>query len=489
MEWGRAWTQIGSCSKRSLIFFPRFSGLPFPARPEDELIIYFLFFFFSELTMGMSTEPAPDSSQAIALYDVIPEEHSYDGGSESEGDIPPPERRPYKTKLRRFWLLPCRSRSRKGSFLARLLRQAFLGLIFVLGILKFLSLIWDVLVYLYPDDFDERLDAWGFPVSPVSGFSHWSTNGVQPVACHSHNDYWREVPLRSAVDAGCIGVEADVWLSNDDLYVGHTVFSLDPERTLRSLYVDPLFRFLEKRNTPTRFQHHRSFAGVFAEDPSQTLVLLIDFKSDGELLWDYVYAQLEPLRTAGYLSYFNGEKIVPRPVTVVVTGNAPFHRVLGNSTYRDIFYDAPLDQLESPAGAHSSAARDEISAESADPVSESEPPAAPTPLSTPISGDRQSGDVYNYTNSYYASVDFGKTIGRLQRNRFSQAQLDLIRAQIRAAHQRGLKVRYWGTPGWPRGLRNHVWHVLIREGVDVINVDDLWEATRQDWRKHRSWWS
>lgn len=347
------------------------------------------------------------------------------------------------------------------------------------GIIKFLSLSWDVLVYLFPDDLDKRLDAWGFPPGPVSGFAHWSTNGVQPVACHSHNDYWRDVPLLSAVDAGCTSVEADVWLVNEDLFVGHTLLSLDPQRTLRSLYVDPLFRFLEKRNTPTRFQHHRTFAGVFSEDPSQTLVLLIDFKSDGELLWDYVYAQLEPLRTAGYLSYFNGEKIVPRPVTVVVTGNAPFQKVLGNSTYRDIFYDAPLDQLHSAPESHQAGSD---GTESADQISRSELPAAPTSTAMP-------GDMYNYTNSYYASVDFGRAIGRLHRNRFSQAQLDLIRAQIHAAHRRGLKVRYWGTPGWPRGLRNHIWHVLIREGVDVINVDDLRETTRQDWRKHRSWWS
>jgi hypothetical protein len=342
-------------------------------------------------------------------------------------------------------------------------------------LIKFLSLTWDLVVRVYPDDLDEGLDAWGFPVDRVS---HWSTNGVKPVGCHSHNDYWREVPLRSAIDAGCLGVEADIWLFNEDLFVGHTVFSLDPDRTLRSLYVDPLFRFLEKRNTASRFQHHRSFAGVFAEDPLQTLVLLIDFKTDGERLWSYVYAALEPLRTAGYLSYFNGEDIVSRPVTVVATGNAPFRMILGNSTYRDIFYDAPLDQLQNPA--------DRIAREAPNPDRESELPAAPTSASTTVAGE---WDVYNYTNSYYASVDFRRSIGRIQRNRFSPAQLDLIREQIHLAHERGLKVRYWGTPGWPRGLRNHVWHVLMREGVDVINVDDLWEATRQDWRKHRSWWS
>jgi hypothetical protein len=38
------------------------------------------------------------------------------------------------------------------------------------------------------------------------------------------------------------------------------------------------------------------------------------------------------------------------------------------------------------------------------------------------------------------------------------------------------------------GLRNHVWHILIREGVDILNVDDLRGATRRDWRRKKGWW-
>jgi hypothetical protein len=197
----------------------------------------------------------------------------------------------------------------------------------------------------------------------------------------------------------------------------------------------------------------QDLAGVFAHDPSQTLVLLIDFKNDGNDTWPYLVQQLAPLREAGYLTYFDGTETVQRPVTVVVSGDAPFHLIAANSTYRDIFLDAPLDKL-----------------------------AQSTLQSSPGETD------YNYTNSYYASVDFRKTIGHLSRNRFSQDQLARVREQVAAAHDRGLKVRYWGTPTWPRGLRNHVWHVLVREGVDYINVDDLAEGTMQDWRKHRSWW-
>jgi hypothetical protein len=57
----------------------------------------------------------------------------------------------------------------------------------------------------------------------------------------------------------------------------------------------------------------------------------------------------------------------------------------------------------------------------------------------------------------------------------------IIRGQIRGAKRRGLKTRYWDLPSWPLGLRNHVWDVLVREGVDVLNVDDLRGVSKQVW--------
>ena len=41
---------------------------------------------------------------------------------------------------------------------------------------------------------------------------------------HSHNDYWRDVPLYSALANGVRSIEADVWLNPKDqkLYVSQT---------------------------------------------------------------------------------------------------------------------------------------------------------------------------------------------------------------------------------------------------------------------------
>ncbi|KAJ5692025.1 hypothetical protein N7462_001448 [Penicillium macrosclerotiorum] len=341
----------------------------------------------------------------------------------------------------------------------RTLRRPFFFLVGALGFITLISFAWDSLVSFLAESRETGI----FPGQPPSLFSDWLTQGVIPVACHSHNDYWRRVPLFSALAAGCISVEADIWLDGDDLRVGHTLRTVLPGQTLRTLYLNPLLDILERHNQPPTLtttittssnSTSQSFIsspspnldliGVFATNTSQSLTLLIDFKASPDLLWPILIKQLQPLREKGYLTHFNGFSIIQRPLTIVVTGAAPFPRIRDAYTYRDIFYDAPLDDL-----------------------------ATDSP--------------YNASNSYYASVDFHRAIGALPLGRLSQDQLAKVRGQIDAAHAHGLKVRYWGTPKWPVGLRNYVWKMLVREGVDVLNVDDLHSATRGDW-KERGWW-
>jgi hypothetical protein len=376
------------------------------------------------------------------------------------------------------------------------------------GVVQFLTITFGAFMAFFPDDLDWVLEHWGDPGQPSEGLAHWPTDftgDIRPVACHSHNDYWRKVPLYEAVHAGCIGVEADVWLFDEELYVGHNTYALTPNRTLKSLYINPLLDILDKQNSITHFKpgHDQPPHGVFDTDPSQTLILLIDFKTSGDDLWPYVVSQLEPFRQKGYLTYFNGTDVIEGPITVVGTGNAPFNLLVSNTTYRDIFFDAPLDRMADNTQGYDSHAPEFDSEPDSDSYldSEIEPDSAfaASIQRTPFrrsddAGQGHSGSAptdpnnYSYLNSYYASVSFKKSIGHVWRYRLSTKQLDLIRAQIRGAHARGLKVRYWGLPSWPRGLRNHVWHVLVREGVDILNVDDLVGATRRDWRRRKGWW-
>jgi hypothetical protein len=262
------------------------------------------------------------------------------------------------------------------------------------------------------------------PISPQE-----VARATVPIPCHSHNDYWRKVPVLSALHVGCIGIEADVWLDDDELFVGHDEGSLRPERTFTGLYVDQLARILLQQNGNSSLDRSGSYRGVYDLSPNQTLVLLIDLKTDSDKTWPVVLRQLAPLRERNWLSYFQNGTVHYRPVTVVGTGNTRFDMVTDNTTYRDAFFDAPLDRL--------------------------------------------SDSPYNTTNSYYTSVSFKQSIGIVRYGDVSSTQISKIREQVTEAHARGLKVRYWELPAWPVSVRNHVWEVLMREGVDILNVDDL----------------
>jgi hypothetical protein len=283
--------------------------------------------------------------------------------------------------------------------------------------------------------------------------------------------------LYEAIHYGCVGVEADVWLFDEELYVGHTTASLTKNRTLKSLYVNPLVRILDNMNP--KLQYGADMApqyinGVFDEAPGQTLVLLVDFKMDGRQQFPVVSSHLQALRERNYLTYFNGQKIISGPITVVATGNAPFDLIIANTTYRDIFFDAPLDKLsDNPTSALSFQKK-----------------FGTDPLSTAGQGNTGidpslGSSQFTSSNSYYASINFKRSIGFPYRGRLSHSQLKTLRAQIKAAHEKGLKARYWNTPTWPVGLRNHIWKILIEEGADYLNVDDLRSAKMADWG--RSW--
>ena len=346
---------------------------------------------------------------------------------------------------------------------------------------------------MWSSDVDQTLRNWGKPGSGTEDLAWYPTDflrDVVPIPCHSHNDYWRRVPLFSALRHGCTGVEADVWLFDEELYVGHNTASLTRNRTFQSLYIHPLVQILEGQNPSTSF-YNGTDHGVFDTDPGRSVTLLVDLKTGGEETWPWVLAQLEPLRERGWLTFVENGTVNYRPITVVGTGNTPFDILTQNSTYRDAFFDAPLDNMWEPRQKTAEMADwpdldDGLPGERLDEDEGSAEEMMPSGNTPPSNvGQGMSGvlptDEFNSTNSYYASVSFGKAVGRMWRGRLSPRQMKIIRGQVRGAHRRGLKARYWDLPSWPIGLRNHVWEVLIREGVDMLNVDDLRAASKQAW--------
>lgn len=247
------------------------------------------------------------------------------------------------------------------------------------------------------------------------------------------------MPLFDALAAGCTSVEADIWLPEQQdstlgLRVGHKASSLSGDRTLASLYVQPLVSIMENIAGS-----QDSNSSIFETDPSQTLVLVLDFKSDGPALWPHVNAQLEALRGKSWLRHWNGmsRTIVPGPLTIVATGTAPWDLIVANTTYRDIFYDAPLVELNS--------------------------------------------DRFNISNSFFASASLGQAVGKPLFGKFNSESLTKMTSQIANAKAKGLVSRYWDTPAWPINVRDRVWNTLVSNEVGTLNVDDLESATRWNW--------
>ncbi|KAF2195089.1 hypothetical protein K469DRAFT_743745 [Zopfia rhizophila CBS 207.26] len=258
---------------------------------------------------------------------------------------------------------------------------------------------------------------------PIDGLQRWLddfSSSVVPIMCHSHNDYWRPYQLFSALAAGCAGVEADVWLQDDGetLLVGHDRDSLNPQRTLEKMYLDPLFEILEKRNRPEVWANNTVYdraRGVFQTQPNTTLVLLVDVKTDQ---WPAGKPTVYPKP-----GFIERQHLWPSALTVTGSGNMerltihhcyPELNHLGHSTYydyHDTFVDAPLGQLPD----NNKFWRHELG----------------TGASIMWSND----------DTYYASVSFQQSIGSA-RTGFSDKQLEKLRKQIWTAQKSGLKAGY-----------------------------------------------
>ena len=138
---------------------------------------------------------------------------------------------------------------------------------------------------------------------------------------HAHNDYEHPVPFYTAYNAGFGSIEADIFLYNGGLYVSHDSAHITQQRTLQSLYLDPLQKAI---------QNHKEHAYA---DPSKNLILLIDLKTPAE---PTLGALLKVLQRYKAITACPNLKIV-------ITGNQPDNSKLG-SYPSFLHFDGHLDK-------------------------------------------------------------------------------------------------------------------------------------------------
>lgn len=229
---------------------------------------------------------------------------------------------------------------------------------------------------------------------------------------HAHNDYAHPRPLLDALEQGFTSVEADIHLVDGDLYVAHDADDITPDRTLRSLYLDPL---------RTRIRQNDGL--VYPKGPQFTL--LIDIKTDA----DATYKALAKI-LAEYQSIFTSftpERSTDKPVIAIVSGNRP-RELMESEKLRYAGYDGRMNDLESDA------------------------PATFMPL---ISD--------NWTRHF-------KWTGTGDMPEHERRKLIQI---VQKAHKKGRRVRFWATRDNPSPERQALWLELLHADVDLINTDHL----------------
>ncbi len=125
---------------------------------------------------------------------------------------------------------------------------------------------------------------------------------------HSHNDYLHARPLLDALDRGFTSVEADIFPVDGQLLVGHERNSLKPDRTLESLYLQPLAARVRENGGQVYKGNDRFF-------------LLIDIKRNPQDAYHELKALL--LKYRDMLTSVESGKVKPGAVTVVLTGYTP----------------------------------------------------------------------------------------------------------------------------------------------------------------------
>ena len=255
-------------------------------------------------------------------------------------------------------------------------------------------------------------------VSPITNVSaavgEKNQEEVLPLAkAHAHNDYEHTRPLLDALDHGFTSVESDVWLVNGELLVAHDKEKVNPDRTLKSLYLDPLMERVKSNGGSVYPGYEHSF------------ILWIDIKSEDVETYRVIHQQL--LKYQNMLTKFTPSGVKPGAVTVYISGNRP-RALMESQSVRYAAYDGRMSDFGT-----------DVSNEF-----------------MPIISD-------NWTK-HFTWMGIGE---------MPSEEREKLNTIVSTSHANGQQVRFWATPDMSSPQREAIWQELLKAGVDFINTDDL----------------
>ena len=205
---------------------------------------------------------------------------------------------------------------------------------------------------------------------------------------HAHNDYEHTRPLFDALDHGFCSVEADIWLVDGKLLVAHNQSQVKPDRTLQSLYLDPLRERIRKNG-----------GRVYPNGPE--VMLLIDLKSK----WKEIYPALRDVlkQYADILSTFPPEGKKTNAVMAIITGDRSLEMFAGEQV-RYAAFDGELTELDS----------------------------------------KEPADLIPWISSNWTKSFHWRGTGSIPDDERAR-----LKEMVAKAHQHGRRVRFWGSPDQP----------------------------------------
>ncbi len=228
-----------------------------------------------------------------------------------------------------------------------------------------------------------------------------------PVPGHSHNDYERERPLIEALELGYRSIEVDIYLHKSQLRVSHEPFMLDGQPTLQELYLEPLLKIT------------RTEAAKYGLDSLRPLIIMIDFKTDGEKTYQALKPVLERYKE---MLTVTGEGAKKGYVHILISGEKPYATV-SKETTRLVSLDYKFDFCREHAG------------------------------DAFIS---RASDTYK---AYFTWNGKGEIPWK---------ELVMLEELVTLAHTEGRQIRFWNVPETPE-----LWKTFLDMGVDWIHVDDI----------------
>jgi hypothetical protein len=243
----------------------------------------------------------------------------------------------------------------------------------------------------------------------VAALAESTTQPVPLVHVHAHNDFAHARPLLDALDHGFCSVEADIHLVGDKLLVAHDVDSVRPDRTLQSLYLEPL-----------RQRAKANGGRIYRGGP--TVVLLIDVKTP----FTTTYPALKDVlhEYADILTTWQDDQRKDGAVTAIISGERK-QQVIAADNPRWCACDGQMSDLAS------------------------NPSAELVP---------------------WISAQWTKTFHWLAKDGgpMPDEERAMLRDIVARAHEQKRRLRWWGAPD-----NAAFWAELRSAGVDLINTDDL----------------